>query len=245
MTLHISDTVEELLAKLAEYFVDAANESIARHGRFSVALSGGSSPEKLYELLASSSFCERVDWTKVYFFLGDERYVPLTDPASNFKMVNTVLFDPLGIDASQIFPVDTTLPPAAAAADYVQKIQQHFNGSEPSFDLVLLGLGDNSHTASLFPFTDILYETEATVKAVFLPDQLLYRVSFTAPLINMAHRVAFLVYGSAKAYAVKNVLEGVDDVSNFPAQLIHPVDGAMDWFLDTAAAVKILKHSNG
>lgn len=244
MTLHISDTVEELLAKLAEYFVDAANESIGRQDRFSVALSGGSSPEKLYGLLASPVFSERVDWTKVYFFLGDERYVPLTDPASNFKMVNAVLFEPLGIDASQIFPVNTTLTPAAAAADYLQKIQLHFNGSEPSFDLVLLGLGDNSHTASLFPFTDILHEAEASVKAVFLPDQLLYRISFTAPLINMAHRVAFLVYGSAKAYAVKNVLEGADDISNFPAQLIHPVGGALDWFLDTDAAAKIMKHSN-
>lgn len=242
MTLHISDTVEELLAKLAEYFVDAANESIDRHGRFSVALSGGSSPEKLYSLLTSPAFCERVDWAKVYFFLGDERYVPLTDAASNFKMVNTVLFAPLGIDASHIFPVNTALSPAAAADDYLQKIQLYFNGSQPSFDLVLLGLGDNSHTASLFPFTDILNENDATVKEVFLPDQLLYRVSFTAPLINMARRVAFLVYGSAKAYAVKNVLEATDDVSNFPAQLIHPVDGSLDWFLDTAAAAKILKH---
>jgi 6-phosphogluconolactonase len=242
MTLHISDTVDELLVKLAEYFVDAANESIGRSGRFSVALSGGSSPEKLYELLASPVFCERVDWSKVYFFLGDERYVPLTDPASNFKMVNTVLFSSLNIDALHTFPVNTGLSPAAAAADYMQQIGWYFKDSQPCFDLVLLGLGDNSHTASLFPFTDILNEQEATVKSVFLPDQLLYRISFTAPLINLAHRVAFLVYGSAKAYAVKNVLEGAADISNFPAQLIHPVDGALDWFLDTAAAAKILKN---
>ena len=241
MTLHISDTVEELLVKLAEYFIDSANESIEKKGRFSVALSGGSSPEKLYGLLASPAFCKRVDWNKVYFFFGDERYVPLTDPGSNFKMVNIVLFEPLGIDASQVFPVDTSLSPAAAAADYLQKIQQYFDGSQPRFDLVLLGLGDNSHTASLFPFTDILHEPAASVKAVFLPDQLLYRVSFTAPLINMSHRVAFLVYGAAKAYAVKNVLEGVEDILHYPAQMIHPGDGALDWFLDTAAAGKIKK----
>jgi len=241
MTLHISDTVEELLAKLAEYFIDSANESIEKKGRFSVALSGGSSPELLYGLLASPAFCERVDWSKVYFFLGDERYVPLTDAASNFKMIKTVLFVPLGIDVSQVFPVDTSLSPAAAAADYLQKIQQHFDGSQPCFDLVLLGLGDNSHTASLFPFTDILQESEALVKAVFLPDQLLYRVSFTAPLINMAHRVAFLVYGVAKATAVKNVIEGTEDNLHYPAQMIHPVDGALDWFLDTTAAAKIMK----
>lgn len=241
MTLHISDSVEELLAKLAEYFIDAANESIDSHGRFSVALSGGSSPEKLYALLASSAFCERVDWSKVYFFLGDERYVPLTDPASNFKMIKAVLFEPLGIDASQVFPVNTALSPAAAAVDYLQKIQHHFDVIQPRFDLVLLGLGDNSHTASLFPFTEILHEAEASVKAVFLSDQLLYRVSFTAPLINMAHRVAFLVYGASKAYAVKNVLDGVADILHYPAQLIHPGAGALDWFLDTAAAAKIMK----
>ena len=240
MTLHIADTVEELLAKLAEYFIDAANESIDRYGRFSVALSGGSSPEKLYEILASPAFSKRVDWHKVYFFLGDERYVPITDAASNFKMINAVLVEPLGMDVSQIFPVNTAVPPTVAAADYLQKIQQHFEGNQPRFDLVLLGLGDNSHTASLFPFTPILHESEASVKAVFLPDQLLYRVSFTAPLINMAHRVAFLVYGAAKAFAVKNVLEEVEDCLHFPAQMIHPGDGALDWFLDKAAAAKIM-----
>ena len=242
MTLHISDTVDELLTQLAEYFIDSATESIERKGRFSVALSGGSSPELLYGLLSSPDFCERVDWTKVFFFLGDERYVSLTNPASNFKMIKAVLFVPLGIDASQVFPVDTSLSPAAAAADYLQKIQQHFDGSLPCFDLILLGLGDNAHTASLFPFTDILHESGASVRAVFLPDQLLYRISFTAPLINMAHRVAFLVYGASKAYAVKNVLDGVEDILHYPAQMIHPVDGALDWFLDTAAAAKIRKY---
>lgn len=242
MTLHIADTVEELVTKLAEYFIDAANESIEKNGRFSVALSGGSSPEKLYEMLTSPAFCKRVDWHKVYFFLGDERYVPITDAASNFRMINAVLFEPLGMDASQIFPVNTALSPAVAAADYLQKIQQHFEGNQPQFDLVLLGLGDNAHTASLFPFTPILHESEASVKVVFLPDQLLYRVSFTAPLINMAHRVAFLVYGAAKAFAVKNVIEGVEDSLHFPAQMIHPGDGALDWFLDTTAAAKIMKQ---
>ncbi len=241
MTLHISDTVEELLAKLADYFIDSANKSIKKKGRFSVALSGGSSPELLYGLLSSPDFCERVDWSKVYFFLGDERYVSLTDAASNFLMIKTVLFVPLGIDASQVFPVDTSLSPTDAAANYLQKIQQHFDDSQPRFDLVLLGLGDNSHTASLFPFTEILHESEASVKAVFLPDQLLYRVSFTAPLINLAHRVAFLVYGAAKASAVENVLEGADDILHYPARMIRPGDGALDWFLDTAAATKIMK----
>ncbi len=239
MKINIYASVDELLEKLAEYFVDSANQSIAEHGRFSVALSGGASPEKLYGLLASPSFREKVDWRKVYFFFGDERYVPATDPASNFKMVKKILFEPLHINASRIFPVNTSLAPADAAIQYMEIINHQFNGAQPRFDLVLLGLGDNSHTASLFPFTDILHEKSATVKSVFLTGQQVYRISFTAPLINMACRVAFLVYGEGKAQAVQNILESVNDIENFPAQLIQPVNGMVTWFLDKSAASKI------
>jgi 6-phosphogluconolactonase len=239
MKINIYPSVEELLEKLAEYFIDSANRSIADHGRFSVVLSGGSSPERLYALLASPSFRNRVDWNKVYFFFGDERYVPATDPASNFKMVNKVFFEPLQIKTSQIFPVNTVLAPAHAATQYMEDINRHFGTAKPNFDLVLLGLGDNSHTASLFPFTDILHEKAATIKSVFLHGQQVYRISFTAPLINMARRVAFLVYGAGKAQAVQNILEGEHDIENFPAQLIQPVNGTVEWFLDESAASKI------
>lgn len=239
MKLNISESVDEVLQKLAAYFVNAANQSIAVLGRFTVSLSGGSSPEKLYALLASPSFSEQVDWSKVYFFFGDERYVPATDPASNFRMVDNVLFQPLQIHPAQIFPVNTALSPGDAAIQYMENINRHFDGAEPRFDSVLLGLGDNSHTASLFPHTDILHEKEATIKSVFIPAQQVFRISFTAPLINMAHRVAFLVYGAGKAQAVANILEGVHDIENFPAQLIQPTDGVVDWFLDKAATANI------
>ncbi|MBC7889510.1 MAG: 6-phosphogluconolactonase [Ferruginibacter sp.] len=244
MKLNIFETVDELLANLAEYFVGSANQSIAEHGRFSVALSGGSSPAKLYGLLASPSFRERVDWNKVYFFLGDERYVPLTDPESNFKMVNQVFFEPLQIKADHIFPVNTALSPADAAIAYMEDIDQHFTGDEPVFDLVLLGLGDNAHTASLFPFTAILQEKTATIKSVFITSLQSYRISFTAPLINLARRVAFLVYGEGKATAVSNILEGAGDIENFPARLIKPVEGELEWFLDKSAAFKIKSRQN-
>ncbi|MEP7107341.1 MAG: 6-phosphogluconolactonase [Ferruginibacter sp.] len=239
MKINIYESVEELLEKLAEYFVDSANQSIAGHDRFSVVLSGGSSPEKLYGLLASPSFRDKVEWDKVYYFFGDERYVPATDPASNFKMVNRVFFEPMNIKASRVFPVNTALTPQDAAFEYMEDINRHFDGAESRFDLVLLGLGDNSHTASLFPFTDILHEKSATIKSVFLTGQQLYRISFTAPLINLAHRVAFLVYGEGKAQAVVNVLEGRNNIENFPAQLIQPVDGNLEWFLDRSAASKL------
>lgn len=239
MKLNIHNTIDEVLQNLALHFIDSANASIGTRGRFSIALSGGSSPEKLYALLASPAFNTKVEWSKIYFFFGDERYVPLNDDQSNFKMVDRVLFQPLQIDQSKIFAVNTTLQPDEAATDYMQKITAHFMEEEPRFDLVLLGLGDNSHTASLFPHTTILHETAATIKAVLIPEQQVYRISFTAPLINLARRISFLVYGGGKAQAVANILEGDYDIENFPAQLIVPQEGEVKWFLDKAAAASL------
>ena len=240
MKLNIFDTENEVLATLAEHFVKIANESIAGKGRFSVALSGGSSPKKLYELLASAHH-DKVEWEKVYFFFGDERYVPQTDPESNYLMVKKALFDPLHISASNIFAIDTSLSPTEAAQKYEDEIEAFFYEDELSFDLILLGLGDNSHTASLFPFTPVLHDRTPGVKAVFLKDQQVYRITLNAPLINEAQHIAFLVYGEAKAIAVHHVLEDDEDIEEFPAQLIEPIIGEMEWFLDSAAA-SMLKH---
>jgi len=234
--LHIFDTTDEVLAALAGYFVKAAGEAIAAKGHFAVALSGGSSPKSLYELLASNAYRQQVDWDKVHFFFGDERNVPDTDKDSNALMAERALFAPLKIAASQIFKVNTTLPPADAAKAYTNAINQFYNDQEAVFDLVLLGLGDNSHTASLFPHTEILHDHTAGVKAVFLEDQQIYRISFTARLINQADRIAFLVYGEGKAEAVHHVLEDAQNIEEYPAQLIRK---DVDWFLDRPAASKL------
>src|SRR5665213_3335395 len=148
MKLNIFNNEKQVLAALAAHFVKIAQESISARGKFSVALSGGSSPKALYELLASA-FKDKVEWGKVYFFFGDERNVPQTDKDSNFLMAKNALFFPLNIGASQIFPVDTSLSPAEAAKKYKEEIEEFFDEDELSFNLVLLGLGDNSHTASL------------------------------------------------------------------------------------------------
>lgn len=241
MKLNIFDTVDEVLTGLATYFIKTANEAITAHGRFSVALSGGSSPKKLYSLLASETYKDQVDWTKVYFFFGDERYVPETNPASNYQMVKKVLFEPLAINPDHIFPVNTQLTPQLAADEYMQTIYHYFNGHAPSFDLVLLGLGDNSHTASLFPYTSVLHEVDATVKSVFLTEQQVYRITFTATMINKAHHIAFLVYGESKAMAVYNVLAQDTDTQKYPAQLINPFNSVPpEWFVDRQA-VKYLR----
>lgn len=237
--LNIYDTIDEVLASLAEYFIAAANKCIAQKGSFTVALSGGTSPKKFYSLLVTSPYKERVDWNKIFFFFGDERYVPATNPASNFQMAKKVLFEPLDINMEKVFAVDTMLPPQDAALQYMNALSTHFNGEEPALDLILLGLGDNSHTASLFPYTPVLQEQEATVKAVFLTDQQVYRITFTAALINLAPKIAFLVYGESKSAAVQNVLEGQHDPGNFPAQLIQSKNGAVEWFMDRAAASKL------
>ena len=147
MSLNIFNGENEVLAALAEHFATIANEAISARGRFSVALSGGNSPKKLYELLSSAYF-DQLDWTKIYFFFGDERYVPQTDKDSNYLMAKKSLFEPLEIEPENIFAVDTSLPPDDAAQAYQETIEQFFDESEQSFDLILLGLGDNSHTAS-------------------------------------------------------------------------------------------------
>lgn len=235
MGLNIFDTENEVLEALAEHFVKLANESIAAHGKFSVALSGGNSPKKLHELLASS-FHDKVEWDKVYFFFGDERYVPQTDKDSNYLMAKNTLFAPLNISSSNIFPVDTSLTPKEAAEKYEEEIETFFDDGELSFDLILLGLGDNSHTASLFPFTPVLHDRVPGVRDVFLNDQEVFRITLNAPLINEAQHIAFLVYGEGKAIAVHHVLEDDEDIEEYPAQLIEPIVGEIQWFLDTAAA---------
>lgn len=241
MKLNIFASEDEVLSSLAEHFISIASQSIAKHSRFSVSLSGGTSPKKLYGLLASHAFKNRVDWDNVYFFFGDERYVPQTDPASNYLMVKTALFTPLGIKDSHIFPVNTSLSPKEAARQYLEDIHCFFIGSELQFDLVLLGLGDNSHTASLFPHTPVLHENTASVKEVFLENDQKYRITFTAPLINLAQNISFLVYGKGKAEAVYNILEGERNIDEFPAQLIAPTHGEVQWFLDEEAASEINK----
>ncbi|UOG73298.1 6-phosphogluconolactonase [Hymenobacter tibetensis] len=243
MKLHISPVTSVVLRSLAEYFVVTATQAISTHGRFTVALSGGSSPKKLYELLASADFKDQLDWQKVYFFFGDERNVPHTSPDSNYLMAKTALFDPLHINPAQVFAVDTSLPPTEAAAHYTTAVNQHFGNEQARFDLILLGLGDNSHTASLFPYTTVLGAKTADVQAVYVEELKADRITLTAPLINQARAIAFLVFGEDKALAVRHILEDPENIENFPAQLVSPTDGELHWFLDAAAASRLTQQA--
>jgi 6-phosphogluconolactonase len=239
--LHIYTTAEETIAALADFFIETAKQTIAAKGICNISLSGGSSPKKLYELLASTSYKSLVQWEKLYFFFGDERYVKSNDSSYNGLMVSRALFEPLNISEEQIFFIDTSLNPEEAAARYSAAVIDHFNNQPIRFDVVLLGLGDDAHTASLFPFTAVLKEKDKLVSEVYLKEQKTYRITMTAPLINSAHHIAFLVYGASKAEAVYNVLEGEKNEEYYPAQLINPVGGNVHWFLDKAA-VSLLKN---
>ena len=242
MKINIFKPVQELLMAVADYFVSIAQRSISSHGEFNVALSGGSSPKRLYEMLASPDFKHQVEWNKVNFFFGDERYVPADDRENNSLMVKKALFDPLKISSSNIFVINTLLSPEDAAKKYISTITDHFKDQQIRFDLIILGLGDNSHTASLFPYTFVLTDRSASVKAVFLEQQNVYRITMTAPLINQARHIAFLVYSEAKAEAVYHVLENGHDAEKYPAQLIHPGNGDLQWYLDEAAASGLKKE---
>ena len=236
MNINIFKNQQELVQSTTLYFIKIAHESIAEKGTFNVALAGGNSPKKLYELLSTDEYKNQVDWRNVYFFFGDERCVPADDPQSNARMVQESLFSPLKIAESQIFKTDTTLSPFEAAKQYHKTMLAHFNQQPIRFDLMLLGLGDNAHTASLFPFSSVLDDTSASVQAVFLKDQNSYRITMTAPLINQSKHIAFLVYGLEKAEAVYHVLIDDRNTEKFPAQLVKPITGELQWFLDEAAA---------
>ncbi len=236
---HIYKDADQLLTALAEFVVTKANEAIQQQGRFSFVLSGGSSPKKLFELLASDRYKKQIDWTKVFFFFGDERYVPADHPDSNYLMAKKALFDALQISPGQIFRMKTELPPEEAALSYEKDLQGYFVNSLVRFDLVLLGLGDDAHTASLFPYTTVLQEKESLVKALYIEKVKMNRITLTAPCINQAAAIAFLVYGPSKADAVHRVLQGGQNINEYPAQLIRPNGGALHWFLDEAAATRL------
>ncbi|HUR11147.1 MAG TPA: 6-phosphogluconolactonase [Flavitalea sp.] len=236
MEMHIFPTAEETVSALAGFFISTCRQAIKKNKKCTVALSGGNSPARLYKLLASEAFRHQLDWSKLNFFLGDERYVPLHDPASNAGMIRKTLVEPLQLSNDQFCTINTEFSPGEAAHDYALRIMHHFESDPVHFDLILLGLGDNAHTASLFPHTPVLHESLPDVKAVYLEEEHVYRITLNAPMINNALRIAFLVFGKEKALAVSRVLEGKEDTDAYPAQLIRPLHGDVHWFLDQEAA---------
>ena len=237
--MSIVHDLEGLSRRAAEFFVQQAEAALGSRGRFVLALAGGRTPERTYELLAQPPFRSKVNWSQVHIFWGDERCVSLDDPRSNARMARELLLDHVPVPPSQIHPMICRESPREGAQRYEALLRDFFSASTPRFDLILLGLGTNGHTASLFPHTGVLREQERWVAEIYAAEQDLYRITLTARIINQAAAVVFLVAGADKAGVLQAVLEGPQDPMRLPAQLIHPVDGALHWFVDQAAASQL------
>jgi 6-phosphogluconolactonase len=237
---------DDLARRAADLLVETARTAIGQRGRFTVALSGGSTPEKCYTLLAGPEYSGQIDWTRTLLFFGDERFVPHHDSRSNYALARRTLLDLAPIPAANLFPVPTDRPtPGDSARDYAATLARAFaiapDGPPPRFDLILLGLGDDGHTASLFPGANALNETRAWVASSppgVLPPPV-DRVTFTYPVLNAARHVAFLVAGAKKADIFKAVLEGNAGPAVHPAAGVRPTKGALTWLVDTAAAARL------
>jgi len=237
------EDVETLSRAAAEEFRHAVRVALAARGSFRVALSGGSTPRRMYEILAATEH-DRIDWGAIDFFWGDERAVPPEDTESNFGMARATLLTEVPVDEERIHRMEAERPDLdEAARDYQAQIAHAFdvpvNGPPPAFDLVLLGLGPEGHTASLFPFTEALDEPRRWVVANRVPALSTIRLTLTPVILNRARRLMFLVAGAEKAEALAAVLEGEDDPHRLPAQLVRPSPGTILWLVDRPAAARI------
>ncbi len=236
---------DALAAHAADLFAQAARDAISARGRFTVALTGGSSPHKTYERLAQA---QEIDWTSVFIFLGDERFVPYDDERSNYGMCRRLLLAHVPIPAAQVLPIPTdTATPDEAALTYAETLSHVFgqpsDGPSPALDLILLGLGDDGHCASLFPGMPTLHVTDRWVVAGppgTLPPPV-DRVTFTFPVLNAARQVVFLVNGEKKAAPVRDIFEAGAGVDQHPAAGVQPTNGTLTWLLDEAAASLLTK----
>jgi 6-phosphogluconolactonase len=229
--------METLSHAAAELFVRQADSALKKRGKFSVALSGGQTPRRTYEVLAQPHFQDRVSWPQVHVFWGDERCVPLADPNSNFNLAWQALLKHVPVPEEQIHPLYCMASTKEAAQDYEAQLRLFFSGQKPRFDLCFLGLGVDGHTASLFPGTVATQEQESWTAYVPLPRPQTDRITLTVPLLNQARMVVFLVAGKDKARVLQQVLAGPSDMPPLPAQLIAPWDGELVWLVDEEAAV--------
>lgn len=249
--IEISADPNALAVKAAGLIVRTARESIAQRGRFNWVLSGGSTPEKTYNLLAQSDWASLIDWSRTYIFFSDERFVFAHDPRNNFGIIHKSLLARVPIPSSNVYPILTLARTAAAAASaYAQKLADYFSLSDsvipPRFDLIFLGLGRDGHTASLFPFADALDVTDEwvtwTLPGTSPPP--VARLTLTYPVLNAARRIVFLVAGKNKAAALRDILEGQAPPEDRPAAGVYPTDGMLTWLVDNEAARLLTQKSS-
>lgn len=234
--IQIYNNTEEINTVAADLFVASAQKAIASKGQFTAVLTGGSSPAGIYKLLASDPYKNKIDWNKVFIFWGDERWVPLNDDLSNAKMSYATLLSHVPIPQENIFEMyKDGITAEEYAAEYEKSIRTIL-GEEGKFDLILLGMGDDGHTASLFPGEAVLKEQTKWVDAYYLAPQKMFRITLTAPLINKAEKIVVVAFGEKKVHALKEVTTGEFNPTLYPMQLIKPVSGELLFLVDKIAA---------
>lgn len=243
--VHVFPDLDGLTQAAAQRFVQDAHEAIGARGRFAIVLAGGATPQPLYRRLARPECTGRLDWSKIHVFWGDERSVPPDDERSNYRMARDAWLDHIAMPEENVHRMLGEAEPHAAASKYDDELRAFFHDSgreseiHATFDLVLLGLGEDGHTASLFPHTPAIAEQDRWVCAQYVPSASMWRITLTPAAINRARDVLFLVAGARKAWRVKDVLEGPRVPEALPAQAIRPRDGRLSWFLDRSAGAHL------
>jgi 6-phosphogluconolactonase len=241
--LHVYRDAQELARAVAESFVSIGRMATAENGSFHAALSGGNTPRAAYGLLAQEPFRNELSWSDVFIYFGDERCVPPDDDQSNYRMAWRAFLDDVPIPRANVHRIRGEVDPGHAANEYASILRADL-GNAPQFDLVMLGLGPDGHTASLFPGTSPDTDDNALVRAVYAPSQMAWRVTITPKVINLARTVVFAVEGPDKAQIFAAVYEGPIDPVKYPAQIVQPISGRLIWLVDEFAA-GFLKHKAG
>jgi 6-phosphogluconolactonase len=238
--LHIYKNEKETCNAFAGWFAEQVSNTLSSNARFTVAFSGGDTPKLFYKILASE-YADKIDWTKVHVFWGDEKFLSSSNSTSNAEMAEKILFENVPIPKEQIHIIRTDISPDESAKQYEGLLHTYFDNHEHTFDVAILGMGKNGNTLSLFPGNDENNEKTAWVIPLYNKEEDLYRVTLTSPVINASNETAFLITGKSKQDAVQHALKGKYDPEKYPAQLIQTVDKPVHWFLDEGAAGKVIR----
>ena len=234
--IYVFQNGNDLAHAAANLLVEISEQAIKTRGRFVISLSGGSTPENLFKILAKPPYGDQIQWDKTFVFWGDERFVPSDNNQNNASKAKTLLLNHIPIPSININPIPVDIEPENSAKKYESIIKEFFGKATPRFDLIFLGLGENGHTASLFPESNVIFENTKLVKEVYVEEQNMFRITMTPLLINKSHHIIFLVEGENKAEILNAVLTGPKQPDKIPAQIIHLEDGNLYWFVDKKAA---------
>ena len=237
MNLHTAATKTDLIIVFANWLINDIEKVLATKNRYTIALSGGSTPTELFKLLATDAYKSAINWQKIHIFWGDERDVAFEDDRNNAKHAFDLLLNKVPIPPNQIHIINTSFSADIAARKYDQLLHEYFDNKPTSFDLVILGMGDDGHTLSLFPGISTVNETSKWAQSIYLAAQQMNRITITPAITNKAASVCFLVAGASKAPALKEVLQGEYQPDLYPSQRIKPLNGNLQWFVDKEAAV--------